>query len=323
MSAALDAASSLAAQIFLNAHSPLELYRKKNKGLSLITMQRYIEKFIRYLEIEKNYSPHTILNYRLDLKDFQQFLGEQSVEKVDYLTLRKYLAVLKEKNLTSRTVGRHLSCLRSFFRFLTREGYLKTNPLTGLSSPKLEKHLPLFLTEEEVSRLIAAVIPKDERGLRDRAILETFYSSGIRISELVGLNIPDIDFIGGIIKVMGKGKKERIAPIGEQALSAIRDYLERRNKPQDALFLNKSKRRIGVRGVRNIVGKYIRLAGIKQGVSAHTLRHSFATHLLNRGADLRSVQELLGHVNLSTTQIYTHLTTERLKSVYDKAHPRA
>jgi len=286
-------------------------------------MERYIEKFVRYLEIEKNYSSHTILNYRLDLEDFAKFLGDLAIESVDYLTLRKYLAVLKEKNLGVNTISRRLSTLRSFFKFLTREGYLKTNPITSISSPKKEKHLPMFLTEEEVTRLIEASLTKDERGLRDRAILELFYSTGMRISELVGLNIEDIDFIGGVAKVKGKGKKERIAPVGDTATSAIRAYLKMRKKQTEALFLNKSRRRITDRGVRDIVKKYIRLASIKQGVSAHTLRHSFATHLLNRGADLRSVQELLGHANLSTTQIYTHLTTDRLKSVYDKAHPRA
>lgn len=286
-------------------------------------MERYIEKFIRYLEIERNYSKHTILNYRLDLEDFRKFLGESEVEKIDYLTLRKYLAVLKEKKLGTRTVLRHLSVLRSFFKFSTREGYIKTNPTLNLLSPKMEKHLPMFLTEDETSKLIEAAIPKDERGLRDRAILETFYSTGIRISELVGMDVQDIDFIGGVVKVSGKGKKERLVPIGETALSAIRNYLEKRKKQPDALFLNKSGRRITDRGVRGIVGKYIRFASIRGGVSAHTFRHSFATHLLNRGADLRSVQELLGHANLSTTQVYTHLTTERLKSVYDKAHPRA
>jgi tyrosine recombinase XerC len=289
-------------------------------------MQRYIEKFIRYLEIEKNYSKHTIINYRLDLSDFNKFLGETPLEKIDYLFLRKYLAILKEKNLGTRSILRHLSTLRSFFRFLTREGYLKTNPILLLSSPKPDKHLPQFLTEEEVIRLIGATFSNkkiDERSLRDRAILETFYSTGIRISELVGLSIDDVDFISGVVKVLGKGKKERIAPIGEAALTSIRNYLNKRKKQTEAVFLNKNGKRITDRGVRGIVGKYIRLAGIKQGVSPHTLRHSFATHLLNRGADLRSVQELLGHANLSTTQIYTHLTTDRLKSVYDKAHPRA
>lgn len=289
-------------------------------------MEKYIEKFVRYLEIEKNYSKYTVLNYKLDLGDFKNFLGEAALEKVDYLTLRKYLARLKEKNLGTRSIGRRLSTLRSFFRFLNRDGYLKINPILALSSPKLEKHLPQFMTEEEVAKLIDSAFAKnesDERSLRDRAILEAFYSTGMRISELVGLSLDDIDFIGGIVKVMGKGKKERLIPIGDTATRAIRKYLEKRKRQNDAVFLNKSGRRITTRGVMDIVRKYIKIAGIRQGVSAHTFRHSFATHLLNRGADLRTVQELLGHANLSTTQIYTHLTTERLKSVYDKAHPRA
>lgn len=289
-------------------------------------IERYIEKFIRYLEIEKDYSKYTIVNYRLDLEGFKNFLGETAPEKVDYLLLRKYLAILKEKNHQPRTIARKLSALRSFFKFLTREGLIKTNPILILSSPKLDKHLPQFLTEEEVTKLIESAAPKnekDERSLRDRAILETFYSTGIRISELVGLNLDDIDFIGGVVKVRGKGKKERLVPIGDYAINALRTYINKRKKQSEAVFLNRSGRRITDRGVRNIVEKYINRASIKHGVSAHTLRHSFATHLLNRGADLRSVQELLGHANLSTTQIYTHLTTERLKSVYDKAHPRA
>lgn len=286
-------------------------------------MKRYIDKFIRYLEIEKNYSGHTLLNYRLDLEELAEFLGDLDLASIDYLALRRYLAYLKGRNLNNRTIARRLSSLRSFFRFLTREGYIKTNPSLTLLSPKQEKHLPSFLTEEEMNKLIESVLPEDEQGLRDRAILETFYSTGIRISELVALNKEDVDFLGGVIKVMGKGKKERLVPIGEIALSAIRSYLEKRTKDAEALFLNRFGKRMSVRGVRNVVKKYIKLMGVKQKVSVHTLRHSFATHLLNRGADLRSVQELLGHVNLSTTQIYTHLTTERLKNIYDKAHPRA
>jgi len=289
-------------------------------------MEKYIEKFIRYLEIEKNYSAHTVLNYKLDLKDFGRFLAGTELEKIDYLSLRKYLAVLKEKNLGNRTVGRRLSALRSFFRFLSREGYIKTNPILMLSSPKLDKHLPSFMTEDEVKKLIESAFARNDKdvlGLRDRAILEAFYSSGLRISELVGLNSEDIDFISGIVKVRGKGKKERIVPMGESALLAIRKYLDKRKKQSTAVFLNKNSSRISTRGVRFALGKYLKLAEIKPGVSAHTFRHSFATHLLNRGADLRTVQELLGHANLSTTQIYTHLTTEKLKSVYDKAHPHA
>ncbi|MFH0935514.1 MAG: tyrosine recombinase XerC [Candidatus Omnitrophota bacterium] len=289
-------------------------------------MQRHIEKFIRYLEIEKNYSAHTILNYKLDLEVFAGFIGSTEIEKIDYLYLRKYLAALKERGLAPRSIARRISTLRSFFKFLTREGYLKSSPILSVSSPKLDKHLPLFMTEEEVVKLIESAFMKEgtgERGLRDRAILETFYSTGLRISELVSLNIRDFDFISGIITVMGKGKKERIVPIGEVAIAALRKYLKARKKESEAVFLNKNGGRITARGVRGIVDKYINRAGINPGVSPHTFRHSFATHLLNRGADLRTVQELLGHANLSTTQIYTHLTTEKLKSVYDKAHPRA
>jgi tyrosine recombinase XerC len=286
-------------------------------------MERFVEKFTRYLEIEKNYSAHTILNYRLDLEEFQVFLGQQPIEKVDYLGVRKFLAILKERNLKSRSVARKLSSLRTFFRFLTREGFIKTNPVTSILSPKLDKHLPQFLTEEETVRLIESSIPQSLSGIRDRAILETFYSTGIRISELVGLNLADVDVFSGIIKVRGKGKKERLVPVGEQAIAAIRAYLEKKDPKSPALFLNPSRRRLSDRGVRYMFKKYIQRAGIKQGISPHTLRHSFATHLLNRGADLRTVQELLGHANLGTTQIYTHLTTERLKNVYNKAHPRA
>jgi tyrosine recombinase XerC len=286
-------------------------------------MDRLIERFTRYLQIEKNYSPHTVLNYQLDLADFIKFLGETKIENADYLLLRKYLVVLKERHLGSRSMARHLSSLRSFFKFLTREGFLKFNPILSVASPKLDKHLPKFLTEEEVFRLIDSSASKDEMGLRDRAILEAFYSTGMRISELVALSLDDLDFIGGVVKLKGKGKKERIAPIGDKAVSCLREYLDKRKKQSSAVFLNKRGARITDRGVRNIVGKYLRISGMRQGISPHTLRHSFATHLLNRGADLRTVQELLGHANLSTTQIYTHLTTDKLKSVYDKAHPRA
>jgi tyrosine recombinase XerC len=295
-------------------------------------MKRYIEKFLRYLEIEKNYSPHTLLNYQADLEDFDNFLNsgkeqraqdetEIPLEKVDYLCLRKYLASLKERNLKSRSIARKLSCLRSFFKFLCRDGYLENNPALSLTTLKLDKHLPLFLTEEETVKLLEMPQGDSVRSLRDLAILETFYSTGMRISELVGLNVEDVDLIGGVAK--GKGKRERLLPVGEYALKAIKAYLDKREKKSSTLFLNKNGGRLTTRGVRDIVHKYIRIASLKQGISPHSLRHSFATHLLNRGADLRSVQELLGHVNLSTTQIYTHLTTEKLKSVYDRAHPRA
>ncbi|MFH1359912.1 MAG: tyrosine recombinase XerC [Candidatus Omnitrophota bacterium] len=286
-------------------------------------MNRYVEKFLSYLEIEKNYSPHTILNYKLDLEEFFAFIKDQSVENVDYLTCRRYLAVIKTKQHRPRTLARKLSALRSCFKFLHREGLIKNNPTLLLMTPKLDKKLPEFLSEEEANKLIESPLKIKSLDKRDRAILETLYSTGIRVSELVAMDTDSVDLISNIVKVMGKGRKERIVPIGEMALSAIRDYLNTREKQSKALFLNKNGTRLTDRGVRLIIAKYIKALSMRSGISPHTMRHSFATHLLNRGADLRSVQELLGHVNLSTTQIYTHLTTEKLKSVYDKAHPRA
>ena len=286
-------------------------------------MDRHLEKFLRYLEIERNASEHTITNYKLDLIEFLGFLKGADISQVDYLLIRKYLAHLKEKNLASRSIGRKLSSLRSFFRFLVKDGYLKANPTDAISSPKQEKSLPKFLTEEDVVRLIEAPGLQTERDLRDRAIWETLYSTGMRISELVSLTQENIDFIGGTVKVLGKGKKERMLPIGERALRAIRNYLKVREGDSRLIFFNKNHKPLGARGIRKILDKYIRQVSLKEHVSPHTFRHSFATHLLNRGADLRSVQELLGHANLSTTQIYTHLTTEKLRAVYEKAHPRA
>lgn len=286
-------------------------------------MDRYIEKFLRYLEIEKNSSKHTLLNYKLDLEDFKKFLDTKAIEQVDYLEIRKYLAHLKQINLKSRSVARHLSCLRSFFRFLTKEGYLKINPTLAISNPKIEKKLPIFLSEDEITRLIESPSVETPAGLRDRAILETLYSTGMRVSELAALNFDSIDFISGIVKVLGKGKKERLVPIGDKAIRAIRTYLEKRNNQSSILFLNKNNRRLSDRGIRLVLDKYIHLISLREKISPHVLRHTFATHLLNHGADLRSVQELLGHASLSTTQIYTHITTQRLKEVYNQAHPRA
>ena len=289
-------------------------------------MKRYVDKFIDYLKIEKNMSPHTVVNYSADLLDFKNFLGETKVENVDHLTLRKFLAHLRAKQYAKTTMARKLASIRSFFKFLHREGHLKKNPASSVFTPKLDKKLPHFLDVSSVAKLLESPDTKDVLGLRDRAIMETLYGSGIRVSELVGLNVEKIDFISGVLKIMGKGRKERLAPIGEKALVAIRNYLDkRRQKDTDryAVFLNKAGRRLRDRSVRRILDKYIRHTSIKEKVSPHTLRHSFATHLLDRGADLRSVQELLGHMNLSTTQIYTHVTPERLKTAYDKAHPRA
>jgi tyrosine recombinase XerC len=286
-------------------------------------MSHPIPQFLSHLEIEKNYSPHTILNYRIDLEEFFAFLEKTPFKDVDYPFLRRYLALIRQKNLKPRTVARKLSCLRSFFKYLQREGLVDKNPAVLLITPKLDKPLPKFMSEAETIKLIES--PKDDKlmSLRDRAIFETLYSTGIRVSELVGLNVDSVDGIGNVIRVMGKGRKERIVPIGDKAVGAIHHYCAERPVQTRALFLNKSGKRLTDRSVRNIINKYILRECINQHVSPHVFRHSFATHLLNNGADLRSVQELLGHVNLSTTQIYTHLTTEKLKSIYDKAHPHA
>ena len=292
-------------------------------------MDRYADKFINYLKIEKNASEHTAINYSIDLREFEKFLGGKDISTVDHLTLRKFLAEMKAKNYSKRTIARRLAALRTFFKFLFREGHIKTNPITAITTPKLDRTLPVFLDVDKVAKLLNSPSDKTPQGIRDRAILETLYSAGIRVSELVGLDTNDIDFISGVIKVLGKGSKERVVPIGEPALKALKNYLDMRGKWIDAtgdkraVFLNKSAKRLTDRTVRRIVDKYIKECAILEKISPHSLRHSFATHMLDRGADLRSVQELLGHMNLSTTQIYTHVTMERLKAVYDKAHPRA
>ncbi|MFH1854476.1 MAG: tyrosine recombinase XerC [Candidatus Omnitrophota bacterium] len=290
-------------------------------------LDRYIQKFMTYLEIEKNASWHTITNYKIDLKEFSVSIKDKALDSITHIDVRLFLAHMKEKNFSKRTVARKMAALRSFFRFLCREGYIKTSPASGLQTPKLEKKLPLFLNTDEATKLIESPDLSDVYGLRDRAILETLYSSGIRVGELVTLNRDNIDFIGGVLKVYGKGKKERLAPIGDRACRTIRNYLEKLNisglKDKKAVFVNKIGRRMTDRAVRRVVEKYIKKTSLNEKISPHSLRHSFATHLLDRGADLRSVQELLGHANLSTTQIYTHVTTERLKSIYDKVHPRA
>lgn len=292
-------------------------------------MQRFVDKFINYLNVEKNSSAHTIINYKVDLKSFAQFVGDKEITAIDHLLLRKFLAEMRARNYAKRTIARKLASLRSFFRFLYREGHIKTNPITAISTPKLDKKLPVVLDEGKVAKLLECASGDDVFGLRDKALLETIYSSGIRVSELVGLNINNVDLIGEVIKVLGKGSKERMVPIGGPAVSALRKYLDKRDemdvkdKAKNAVFLGKNGTRLWDRSVRRILNKYITLCSVAEHISPHSLRHSFATHLLDRGADLRSVQELLGHANLSTTQIYTHVTTERLKSVYDKAHPRA
>jgi len=286
-------------------------------------MFRYVEKFILYLEVEKNYSRHTLLSYKNDLYDFMDFLGKVPLPKVDYLLLRKFFAYLRSRQYRPRTLARKLSSLRRYFVFLQREGYIAHNPAVLLMSPKIDKPLPKFLTETEMVKLIEAPHSEKISEKRNKAIFELLYSSGLRVSELVSLNTDKIDLIGNVVKVLGKGKKERLVPLGDKAIEAIRSYLSQRKEKTSILFLNKNKTRLSARSVRNIINKYVNTISLLNNISPHVFRHSFATHMLNHGADLRSVQELLGHISLSTTQIYTHVTTDRLKTVYNKAHPRA
>jgi len=285
------------------------------------------DQFLLYLQGEKNASPHTVKNYGVDLAEFIIVTGEKTAREVDYIAIRKFLAHLKEKGYSKSTISRKLACLRSFFKFLTRENVVANNPAVGIATPKREKKLPSFLEVQEIENILDAAAGASLSSKRDRALLETLYSSGIRVSELVGLNVEDTDVLGGVLRIRGKGKKERMVPIGRKAQEAIREYMEKRGndygKDGGALFLNKNSTRLTDRSVRRILIKYVRKASLHKDVSPHTLRHSFATHLLDRGADLRSVQELLGHESLSTTQIYTHVTTKRLKEVYEKVHPRA
>ena len=302
-------------------------------------MDRAIQDFSRYLKIERNASDHTLRNYLSDLAAFRAFLAEGQVsekkpaptphpeppapilESIDHLTIRGYLAFLYRKRLSKTTVARKLASLRSFFQFLLREGRVTVNHAKRVASPKREKYLPGSLNVDQAIRLMSLPKGEERSALRDRAILETFYSTGIRLSELVALDIPDIDFEGGMVKVFGKGRKERIVPIGRKAIEAVKAYLTVRPLSAQGLFCNGRGGRLTGRSIDRIVKKYMK--GVdRPSLTPHSLRHTFATHLLEGGADLRSVQELLGHASLSTTQRYTHLQVDHLMSVYDKAHPR-
>ena len=300
----------------------------KSNGASL---DPRVKAFFRYLEAGRGASPHTIRNYGVDLREFFSFLNGKSLAEVDPLLIRSFLAHLKSRSHSKATLSRKLASLRSFFKYLTRENHLATNPVLGISTPKKEKKLPHFLDVKEVTNLLEAPTGDGWEARRDRSILETLYSSGIRVSELVGLNRGETDLFASLLRIRGKGKKERIVPIGETAAKALRAYweslpnaLQKKSEGLQApLYLNRSGGRLTDRSVRRLIVKYAKRVSLKSGISPHTLRHTFATHLLDRGADLRSVQELLGHANLSTTQIYTHVTTRRLQEAYTAAHPRA
>ncbi|MGL5206823.1 MAG: tyrosine recombinase XerC [Acidaminococcaceae bacterium] len=291
--------------------------------------------FLRYLELEKNSSLLTIQNYETDIRIFFAFLqkrvGTVSWENVAVLDIRAYLALMNNEKYARRTIARRISSLRSFYKFLMRENFVKSNPFMKIKTPKLDKKLPVFLEEVEINELLE-LPAKDELGLRDQALLELLYATGCRVSELVGLTLENIDLANQYVLLLGKGNKERIVPIGGAAVRAVDVYLIKSRpiimhrfsvKEHNRLFINHRGTPLSARSVRRILGKYIVDLALQKHVSPHVIRHTFATHLLEHGADLRAVQELLGHANLSTTQIYTHVTTERISTVYQNNHPRA
>lgn len=300
-------------------------------------MKSEIGDFLDYLTYERNVSINTVEAYRDDLESFVAFLcndyfsmAREQVElrRVDHLTIRAYLAHLARRKLARTSIARHLSALRTFFKYLMREGLAEVNPARGVATPKREKHLPAVMQTSDVALLLEQPDTSTPLGIRDRAWLELLYASGLRISELTGIDLDDIELRARLVKVHGKGSKERIVPFGTKAEAAIRAYLAVRgdlvqDPDEQALFVNYRGARITTRSVRRLFDDYLRDASLRAGISPHTMRHSFATHLLNAGADLRGIQELLGHASLSTTQKYTHLNDWQLIAVYRKAHPRA
>lgn len=300
-------------------------------------MRNEIGDFLDYLTYERNVSPNTVSAYRDDLESFVGFLcndyftiarDQLDLRRVDHLTVRSYLAHLARRKLARSSSARHLSAMRSWFKYLMREGMVEANPARTVATPKREKKLPSVLQPADVTLLLEQPDTSTPLGVRDRAYLELLYASGLRISELVGIDIDDVELRARLVKVRGKGSKERIVPFGSKAEEAVRAWMAVRGelvgqREEAALFVNYRGERITTRSVRRLFDGYVRRAALRGGVSPHTMRHSFATHLLNAGADLRGIQELLGHASLSTTQKYTHLNDWQLIEVYRKAHPKA
>jgi integrase/recombinase XerC len=304
-------------------------------------MDELIERYVNYLQYERNASPHTIRNYRSDLLQFRGYLADGratagvDVKSIDALSIRGFLSILFERQEKKSSIARKLSALRAFFKFLRREGVLTGNPSTTISTPKQDKTLPRIMTEEEMNTLLDRVAEATKTGdpvmRRDRAMLEMLYASGLRVSELVGLDLRSLNFGDCLVLVRGKGRKERIVPFGSKAKQALEDYLpfrqrilqERKKSGQQALFLNLWGERFTTRSVDRLVKKYVRHYGPAVKVSPHSFRHAFASHLLTEGADLRAIQEMLGHVSLATTQKYTQVSIKQLIDVYDKTHPKA
>ena len=296
---------------------------KKKKKMSDKKENKELESYKKHLSHEKNYSKHTITSYSGDISGFLEFT--QNSLDVSEETIRGYMEFLSRRKYGKNTVTRKIIAVRNFYKFLSKTGRIGKNPFAYILTPKEEKRLPNVLTEKEVSKILDSIPVDKFMSLRDRVILELIYSTGIRVNELVTLDAGKVDLVNGEIKVLGKGSKQRIAPVGGIAIDLMKRYLRELKKKSsgEMVFINKNGTRLTERSVVTIIKKYAKAAGIEKEVSPHTLRHSFATHLLDRGADLRSVQELLGHANLSTTQIYTHLSIQKLKKEYNKAHPRA
>ncbi|HEX5471883.1 MAG TPA: tyrosine recombinase XerC [Lacipirellulaceae bacterium] len=298
-------------------------------------MRPQIGQFLQYLSVERGASPHTLKGYREDLHALAEYLadGDGHTPAPGSITtneLRGFLSALTEAGYAKTSISRRLASVRSFLKFGQREGWAKSNPAKALRNPRKSRKLPHFLTSDEVGKLLDAPKGDSAAAVRDRAILETLYSAGLRVSELVGLTDGDLDFDAGIVRVRGKGKRERLAPIGSYASRALKHWLQKRTlSPREQsgreapVFTNKFGTRLTTRSVARMLEKYLKQTGLDSRTSPHTLRHSFATHLLDRGADIRSVQELLGHKSLVTTQIYTHVSTANLRAAYEKAHPRA
>ena len=291
-----------------------------------------LNKFLRYLKTEKQYSEHTSANYRRDINQFKKFLKKEyeyllnDVEKISPAVIREYLSTLIIEGLSRRSVARKLSALRSFFKHLFRRGEIQKVPTENINAPKLNKPLPKFLTIKEIDKLVSAIDTENIIGKRIYAIIEVLYSTGMRVSEVVNLKHEQIQWREGIVRVIGKGKKERLVMLGDVALAKLKEYISDseydRGSSVEFIFRNKFGKKLNVKTVQTDISRLAKFAGINREVTPHILRHSFATHMLDAGADLRSVQELLGHASLSTTQIYTHITPDRLKKAYNKAHPR-
>lgn len=291
-------------------------------------MKNYIEEYLNKLEYEKNYSSNTIIAYKENLLEFLDFLDNNKIKNCDYDDIRKYLKNLFDQNYSNSSICRQISCLRGFFKYMYSNNYIENNPMTLITNPKSNKRLPKFLYYEDLEKILNTPNIKDYIELRNLLILELLYSTGVRVNELVNIKVTDIDFNSRKIKILGKGNKERYVLFGTPCLNLINKYMNVSRKKldlkkSDYLLLSKTGKKINSREVRSIIDKEVEISGLKIKISPHTFRHTYATHMLNEGADLRTVQELLGHENLSTTTIYTHLTNEKLRSAYLNAHPRA